>query len=130
MPTATPTPILTFWGEAQCVVDGVATINCIPAVLKLVIQSLLLFAGIVAIFIIIQSGAKFVLSSGDPKKIEEARNTLVYVLLGIIIIAVAYLLVNLVSFVTGVGCLNFIGFECSPTSVSPPPSPTPPIIIF
>ena len=108
----TPTPILTFWGEAQCVVDGVATIDCIPAVLKLVIQSLLLFAGIVAIFVIIQSGAKFVLSSGEPKKVEEARNTLIYVLLGIIIIAAAYLLVNLVSFVTGVKCIKFFGLEC------------------
>jgi len=130
MPTPTPTP---FWNGIVpgCVTDtGVAQITCIPAVLWLVIQSLLLFAGIVAVFLIIQSGAKFVLSSGDPKKIEEARNTLVYVLLGIIIIAVAYLLVNLVSFVTGVECLNFIGFECSPTSVSPPPSPTPPIFIF
>lgn len=108
----TPTPIFTFWGEALCVVDGVATINCIPAVLKLIIQSLFIFAGIFAIFIIVQSGAKFVLSSGDPKKVEEARNTLVYVLLGIILVAAAYLLVNLVSFVTGVNCIVNIGFEC------------------
>jgi len=117
MPTPTPTPtawdkILIDAGGKACVVDGVATINCIPVVLWLVIQSLLLFAGIVAIFIIIQSGAKFVLSSGDPKKIEEARNGLVYALLGIILIAAAYLLVSLVSFFTGVNCLNFIGFAC------------------
>lgn len=110
--TPTPTPVLTFWGEAQCVVDGVATINCIPAVLKLVIQSLLLFAGIVAIFIIIQSGAKFVLSSGDPKRVEEARNGLVYALLGLLLIAAAYLLVNLVSFFTGVTCIKVFGLDC------------------
>lgn len=92
--------------------DGVAQITCIPAVIKLIIQSLLLFAGIVAVFVIIQSGAKFVLSSGDPKKVEEARNTLVYVLLGIIVIAAAFLIVNLVSFATGVKCIKLIGFEC------------------
>jgi hypothetical protein len=95
-----------------CVKDGVAQISCIPAVFKNIIFALVLFAGIVAIFIIIQSGAKFVLSSGDPKKVEEARNGLVYALLGIILIAAAYLLVSLVSFFTGVKCLRFMGFEC------------------
>lgn len=103
------------WGTIVpgCVTDtGVAQISCIPAVLKLIIQSLLLFAGIVAIFIIIQSGAKFVLSSGDPKKVEEARNGLVYAFVGLIIVAAAYLLVNLVSFVTGVKCIKFFGFDC------------------
>ena len=93
-------------------VSEIARITCIPGVLKLLIQSLILFAGIVAIFIIIQSGAKFVLSSGDPKKVEEARNGLVYALLGIILIAAAFLLVSLVSFFTGVKCIRFIGFEC------------------
>jgi len=108
----TPTPILTFWGEAQCVVDGVATLNCIPAVIKLIIQYLLVFAGIVAIFIIVQSGAKFVLSSGDPKKVEEARNGLIYALLGLLLIAAAFFLVSLVSFFTGVKCIQSIGFVC------------------
>jgi len=92
--------------------EGVATIKCIPAVFQNILFALVLFAGIVAIILIIQAGAKFVLSSGDPKKIEEARNTLIYVLLGIIIIAAAYLLVSLVSFFTGVKCIKFFGFEC------------------
>lgn len=103
------------WNELvpECVTpEGVAQITCIPAVIKLLIQSLIIFAGIVAIVIIVQAGAKFVLSSGDPKKVEEARNTLVYVLLGIIVIAAAFLIVSLVGFVTGVKCINFIGFDC------------------
>jgi len=93
-------------------ISEIARISCIPAVFKNLIFALVLFAGIVAIILIIQAGAKFVLSSGDPKKVEEARNTLVYVLLGIIIIAAAYLLVSLVSFFTGVKCIKFFGFEC------------------
>lgn len=95
-----------------CVKDGVAQISCIPAVFQNIIFALLLFAGIVAIFIIIQSGAKFVLSSGDPKKVEEARNGLIYALLGLLLIAAAYLLVNLVSFVTGVTCIKVFGLDC------------------
>ncbi len=93
-------------------VSEIARITCIPAVLKLLIQSLLLFAGIVAIFLIIQSGAKFVLSSGDPKKVEEARNGLIYALLGLLLIAAAYLLVNLVSFFTGVTCIKVFALDC------------------
>ena len=63
--------ILIAAGGKACVVNGVATLDCIPVVIKLIIQSLLLFAGIVAVFVIIQSGAKFVLSSGDPKKLKK-----------------------------------------------------------
>ncbi|OGH19778.1 MAG: hypothetical protein A3D74_00865 [Candidatus Levybacteria bacterium RIFCSPHIGHO2_02_FULL_37_13] len=98
--------------------EGIATINCIPAVIKLFIQSLLLFAGIVAVFLIVHSGSKFVLSSGDPKRVEEARNTLVYAVMGLIIVMAAFLIVNLVSHLTGVECIRFeefnisIGFEC------------------
>lgn len=107
-----PTPTPALWGEINCVVDTVATINCIPAVLKLIIQALLMFAGIVAVFLIVHSGAKFVLSSGDPKRVEEARNTLVYAVLGLLIVVSAFLIVRLVSFVTGVKCLKFFGLEC------------------
>jgi hypothetical protein len=71
-----------------------------------------MFAGIVAVFLIIHSGSKFVLSSGDPKKVEEARNTLVYAIMGLIIVLAAFLIVNLVSHLTGVACLRFIGFDC------------------
>ena len=112
-PTAIPPKFK--WDELVpgCVTpEGVAKLSCIPAVFKNIIFALILFAGIVAIFIIIQSGAKFVLSSGDPKKVEEARNGLVYALLGIILIAAAFLLVSLVSFFTGFKCIMFIGFVC------------------
>lgn len=103
------------WNELVpgCVTpEGVAQITCIPAVIKLVIQSLLLFAGIVAVFLMVHSGSKFVLSSGDPKRVEEARNTLVYAVMGLIIVLAAFLIVNLVSRVTGVECLKFLDFAC------------------
>jgi len=61
------------WGT--CVVNGVATLNCIPIVFQNIIFALLIFAGIVALFLIIHAGFKFVLSSGDPKKVEDARGT-------------------------------------------------------
>jgi len=111
MPTPTPTP---FWNGIVpgCVSDGVAKINCIPAVLWLVIQSLLLFAGVVALFFIIHSGLKFVLSSGDPKRVEDARETFVYAIVGLVIVLLAFLILNLVSYITGVNCIEFIGFEC------------------
>lgn len=101
-----------------CVTDGVASLNCIPAVFQNLIQALLLFMGIAAIFLMIHAGSKFVLSSGDPKRVEEARNTLIYAVLGLIIIAAAFLIVNLVGRATGVDCIKLnvfgstLGFEC------------------
>lgn len=92
--------------------EGVATIDCIPAIFRILIDAALLFAGVVALFFIIQSGLKFVLSSGDPKKVEDARETFTYAIVGLIIVLLAFFIVNLVSYITGVNCIEFIGFEC------------------
>lgn len=99
------------WGT--CVTpEGVATINCVTVVFQNLILALLLFAGIVAIFLVIHSGFKFVLAGGDPKKVEDARSTLVFAILGLVIVFFAFLILNIVAFVTGVNCIVNFGFAC------------------
>lgn len=97
------------WGD--CVKRGVATLECIPKVFQNVINGALLFSGVVALFFIIFSGIKLMLSQGDPKQVEGARHTLTYAILGLLLILLSFLILNLISYVTKVPCILKFGFE-------------------
>lgn len=81
--------------------NGVATLSCIPIILQNLINFLALFAGVVAVFLIIFAGFKFVTSEGDPQKVASARNTLLFVLWGAIVIVASFAIVNLIVVLTG-----------------------------
>ncbi len=53
-------------------------------------------AGGLAIIIIIFAGFRFVKSSGDPSKVSQARETILYAAVGLIVIVLARLIVGLV----------------------------------
>ena len=102
------------WEESGCVVDGVAKLTCIPIVLSNVVNFALIASGVVALFFIIWSGAKLVTSEGDQKRVEGARKTLTWAIIGLVIILLSFLIINLISFLTGVSCIQTIGFDnCS-----------------
>lgn len=102
------------WGD--CVKDGVATINCIPAVFLNVLTALLVFVGTFALFLFIFAGYKYMNTAGDPKKLEGARNTLIYGISGLLIVLFSFFIIWIISEVTGVGCIKLFGFDCiSPT---------------
>ena len=93
--------IVSDWGS--CVSpEGVATIACIPVVVQNVINALIVIAGIVAVFMIIYAGYKFVMSEGDPEKISNARKTLIYAIGGLIFIFLSFFLLQTISNLTGV----------------------------
>lgn len=46
-------------------------------------------AGIVAIIVIIVAGIMYVTSGGDPSKASEAKNAIIYSLVGVVIVVVA-----------------------------------------
>lgn len=89
----------------------VATLACIPALFSNVINALFAFSGTVAVFIIIFSGIKFITSGGDAKQVEGARKTLTYAVIGLIVVLIAYFIINIVSYVTGVTCIRQFGFN-------------------
>lgn len=92
------------WGE--CVKEGVATFQCIPVVFTNLITAALTFAGIVAVFFIIVAGYKYLSSGGDPKKLEGAQKTLTYTVIGLIVIAMSFLIVRTIAVVVGVECIS------------------------
>jgi len=89
-------------------VNGIATLQGLEGIFQNLIGALLFIAGIVLFFMLIAGGLKYITSSGDPKKLESARNTLTYAFIGIILVAGGYLVLVLISQITGnTDLLNF-----------------------
>lgn len=87
----------------SCLEGDVATLACIPIVIKNLIQWALIFAGVVAVFLIIYAGFKFVTSKGDPQEVDNAKKIITYAIIGLLLIFFSFAILNLISTVTGVG---------------------------
>ncbi|OGH21411.1 MAG: hypothetical protein A2958_01290 [Candidatus Levybacteria bacterium RIFCSPLOWO2_01_FULL_38_13] len=96
------------WGD--CVKDSVATLQCIPTVFQNVINWALVGGGIVALFFIIWSGIKYIRSGGTEDKVKEARETLTYAIIGLVVILLSFAIINFISALTGVSCIKQFGF--------------------
>ena len=80
----------------------VATLSCIPIIIQNIVQAALAFSGLVALVIIIYSGITYITSHGDPQKVESAKKTMTWAIVGLVIIFLSFFLVNLISKLTGV----------------------------
>lgn len=89
----------------DCSTAGVATLDCLPNLFQNIISWLLYFAGAAAVFLIILSGIKFITSGGEAKQAEEARKTLTYAVIGLVVILLAFFIISIISHVTGVACI-------------------------
>lgn len=65
-------------------------------VIKLGIDVLIFAAAFIAFGYLLFGGWKWMTSQGDKKAIEEARNTLIWAVVGMIVIALAFLVVNVI----------------------------------
>jgi hypothetical protein len=87
--------------------NGVATIENLGCVFQRVIGYLLGFAGIALFIMLLFGGFKFITSGGDPKAVEEAKKTLTYAIAGLVVILISYLILLLISNITGVNVTQF-----------------------
>jgi len=65
------------------------------------------FAGIVLFVVLLIGGFKYITSAGDPKALESAKGTITAGVAGLIIILVSYLIMILISNITGVNVTQF-----------------------
>jgi TRAP-type C4-dicarboxylate transport system permease small subunit len=90
-------------------VDDVATLRGLEGLVENITRSLLYVAAIVLFVMLLVGGFKFITSGGDPKGLDSARKTITYALIGIILIACAYLVLVLIRQITG--NTNILNFE-------------------
>lgn len=84
----------------SCLYDGVPMLNCLPTVFLNVTNAFLLFAGVVALFIIVWAGIRFIISGGDAKQIQSARSMITYAIIGLIVVMSSYAIVFFIGYVT------------------------------
>ena len=89
----------------------VATLACLPAVFQNLLQGLLIFAGVVALFMILFSGIRLIMAGSDAKATDSARQTLIYAILGLVLILLSFLIINIIAYVTHTPCITKFGFS-------------------
>lgn len=61
-----------------------------------VTNTILYIVGIIAVIMLIIGGIKYVVSGGDSKKVTDAKNTVLYAIIGLVIAFLAFAIVNFV----------------------------------
>lgn len=69
----------------------------VGGILVFIIRGLFTIAGVLAVLYIILAGYQYITSAGDPAKAEKARNGVLYAVIGIVVIALSYAIVNAVT---------------------------------
>ncbi len=99
-----------------CVIDGVPTLRCLPAVFGNLINAGIAFVGVVAVILIVYSGIRLITSGGDPKKVAGARQIMTYAIIGLVLVLSSFAIVLFIGYATGssdcIGDLNNIASGC------------------
>lgn len=59
-------------------------------------QIIVIFTGVAAVIMIMIGGIRFVISGGDPAKVNSAKNAIIFALVGVVVAAVAQVIVSFV----------------------------------
>jgi hypothetical protein len=79
-------------GTGGCT-DGSSEINSIIA---LVVNILTIIVGVVAVIMIVIAGFRFVVSGGESSAVASAKNSIIYVVVGVVIVSIAQIIVHFV----------------------------------
>jgi len=64
------------------------------AIIPRVINLLLFIVGILAIIMLIYGGIRYVISGGNNERVKDAKNTILYAIVGLIVAILGYAIVN------------------------------------
>lgn len=70
------------------------TITAPGGLVTTIVNIITYVAGVIVIFMIIFAGFRYITSTGDANKVNSAKNTLLYAIVGIIIIVMAQVIVH------------------------------------
>ena len=81
-------------GQAQC--DSGTATKSLNDTITSVINILSVVVGVVAVIILIVGGFRYITSAGDTARVASAKNTILYAIIGLIIVALAQVIVRFV----------------------------------
>jgi hypothetical protein len=71
--------------------------NGINGVFGVIANTLIFLTAAIAVIMVIIGGMRYVLSAGNPKAVEDAKNTILYSIVGIVVASAAYAIVFFIS---------------------------------
>jgi hypothetical protein len=83
-------------GAGQCQANSTATTGGLNNLIAKIINVFSVLVGVVAVVMIIYGGFRYITSGGDSNNIGTAKNTILYAIIGLIIVALAQLIVKFV----------------------------------
>jgi hypothetical protein len=87
--------------------DHIATIGGLSGLVQNVISVLIALSGLLLFIMLLWGGFSYITSGGDPKKVEGAKSTLTNAILGLMLVAVSFLILRFIQFFTGAPVTNF-----------------------
>ena len=88
---------LTVNGNGACTPgDNTAGTTRINTIITQVVRIFSAIVGVVSIIMIIYGGFKYISSGGDSSKVTEAKNTIIYAIIGLAVVALAQFIVKFV----------------------------------
>lgn len=82
-------------GETACTDNGEASTG-VSNLIKQVINIISVVVGVVAVIMIIIGGLRYITSGGDSSSVSNAKNTILYAIVGLVVVALAQLIVRFV----------------------------------
>lgn len=85
----------------QCKQNGSASVckaqgDSASGMIKTIINILLYVVGIIAVIMIIVGGVRYTVSNGNASQVKEAKDTILYSIVGLIVAAMSFAIVNFV----------------------------------
>lgn len=77
--------------------DGVeGSSGKLTGIIKTIINIVSVIVGVVAVIMIVFGGLKYITSGGDSSNVSSAKNTIIYAIIGLVIVALAQFIVRFV----------------------------------
>ncbi len=85
-------------GTEPCDVAGTTSVGVerVNRIIRVVIDLFSLVVGVIAVIMIIIGGLKYITSGGDSGNITGAKNTILYAIIGLVVVALAQFIVKFV----------------------------------
>ena len=94
--------------SAQIVTEGEPNkLTDIDLIFGNVISFILPLGSIVLFVMIIYGGIKYITAGPNPSAVQNAKSTLTYAIVGVVLLAMAYMILVLIQFVTGANVTEF-----------------------
>ena len=92
-------------------VTGVPILKGLEDVFENVIQTVLALAGIAFFIMLILGGFKYITAGDNPQNAEAAKKTLTTAIGGMVLVALAFLILRIIATFTGAGVTEFTIFR-------------------